>query len=268
MSTDEFLSVFAGRPDGAADPMVSARAAMRAPLPKRFYTQASVLAGDGVFQIGLDGRPVKTPAKRPLAVAHQALAEAMAAEWQAQQSHIDPAGMPLTCLVNAALDGVADQVEAVRDEIIRYSANDALCYRSEEPPRLAARQKEIWDPVLDWASAELGISLILAEGVIHRPQPAASIAAAGKAIAAVPAPLGLAALNALTTLTGSAMIALALAHGRLDADAAWAAAHVDEDFQIEVWGQDHEAQVRRANRRIQFDAAVQVLRSTGAIGSA
>jgi chaperone required for assembly of F1-ATPase len=261
MSTDEFLTTFAGRPEGAVDPMVSARAAMRGPLPKRFYKDVSVLAVEGAFQIGLDGRSVKTPAKRPLTVPERALAEALAAEWQAQGTHVDPSTMPLTCLVNAALDGVADQAVAVREEIVRYAGNDALCYRTTEPPRLSERQRLVWDPVLAWAKSELCIALALADGVIHVPQSPESLAAATKVVAAVPAPLALAALNTITTLTGSAIIALAVWHGHLDADAAWAAAHVDEDFQIEVWGQDHEAAVRRANRRIQFDAAVRVLKS-------
>lgn len=261
MSTDEFLNTFAGRPDGAVDPMVSARSAMRGPLPKRFYKQASVIAADGGFQIALDGKGVKTPVKRPLCVPHQALAGAIAAEWQVQDTHIDPSTMPLTCLVNAALDGVADQVEAVRGEIVRYAGNDALCYRTSEPPRLTGRQNLVWNPILAWARAELGLVLNLAEGVIHVAQPDESVAAAAKAVAAVPAPLALAALNTITTLTGSAIIALAVWRGHLDADAAWTAAHVDEDFQIDVWGQDHEAEVRRANRRIQFDAAVMVLKS-------
>jgi chaperone required for assembly of F1-ATPase len=261
MSTDEFLSTFAGRPDGAVDPMVSARSAMRGPLPKRFYKEASVVATEGGFQIALDGKGAKTPVKRPLSVPDQALAEAIAAEWQAQGSHIDPSAMPLTCLINAALDGVADQVEAVREEIVRYAGNDALCYRTSEPPRLTERQLRVWDPILAWVKAEHGIALHLAEGVIHVSQPEESIAAAAKAVAAVPAPLALAALNTITTLTGSAMIALAVWHGHLRADAAWAAAHVDEDFQIEVWGQDHEAAVRRASRRVQFDTAVLLLRT-------
>lgn len=261
MSTDEFLNTFAGRPDGAVDPMVSARAAMRGPLPKRFYKEAGVQAVADGFQITLDGRGVKTPAKRPLTVAGQELAEAVAAEWQAQETQIDPSTMPLTCLINAALDGVADQVEAVRDEIVRYAGNDMLCYRTAEPPRLAERQLKVWDPVLAWARAELGLHLHLAEGVMHIGQPEESLAQAQKAVTAVSVPLGLAALNTITTLTGSAVLALALHHNHLDADEAWNAAHLDEDFQIEVWGQDPEAEVRRANRRIQFDAAVKLLRS-------
>lgn len=261
MSTDEFLSTFAGRPEGAVDPMVSARAAMRGPLPKRFYSAVTVQPHGEMFQIALDGRGVKTPAKRALALPSSALAEAVAGEWAAQDSQIDPATMPITCLVNAALDGVADHVEAVRDEIQRYAGNDALCYRTQEPPRLAERQRLVWDPVLAWARAGLGIDLRLAEGVMHVAQGEAAMARARQAIAAVPAPLALAALQSITTLCGSAVLALALAHGHLDADAAWAAAHLDEDFQIEIWGQDHEAQVRRANRRGQFDAAVTVLRA-------
>lgn len=263
MATDEFLSTFAGRPEGAVDPMVSARAAMRGPLPKRFYAAVSVMPQGEAFQIVLDGRGVKTPAKRVLALPSSPLAKAVAAEWAAQATHIDPATMPITCLVNAALDGVADQAGAVRDEIVRYLGNDAVCYRTQEPPRLAERQKVVWDPILAFARDRLDLDLLLADGVMHVAQGTAAMAAARRAIASVPAPFALAALHGITTLAGSAVIALALMHGHLDADAAWAAAHLDEDFQIEVWGQDHEAEVRRANRRAQFDAAVTVLKYAG-----
>jgi chaperone required for assembly of F1-ATPase len=261
MSTDDFLNVFAGRPMGAVDPMMSARSNMRGNLPKRFYTDVAVIPAPEGFGIGLDGRPVKTPAKRLLTVPSRNVAEALAAEWRAQGERIDPSDMPLTCLVNAALDGVADQVEAVRAEIVAYAGNDALCYRAGDPPRLVDRQREVWDPILAWARSELGLRLVLAEGIMPVAQPMDSLAAAAVAVTEVPAPLGIAGLHSVTTLTGSAVLSLALWRRHLDADAAWDAGHLDEDFQIGVWGQDEEAAQRRASRRRQFDAAVLLLRN-------
>lgn len=263
MSTDDFLDIFGGRPMGAVDPMVSARSGMRNNLPKRFYTDVAVIPGPGGFGIGLDGRAVKTPAKLPLTVPSRVVAEALAVEWRAQAERIDPGDMPLTCLVNAALDGVEHNVDAVRAEIVAYAGNDALCYRAGDPPRLAERQCEMWDPILAWAKAELGLGLDLAEGIIHVTQPPESVAAAAVAVAGVPAPLALAGLHGVTTLTGSALLGLALWHGHLTPDAVWSAGHLDEDFQIEVWGEDHEASVRRTLRRRQFDAAVLVLHNPG-----
>ncbi len=262
MSTDAFLSLFSGRDDAApADPMKAAQGSMRNPLPRRFYSDAGTELRDGQWYLLLDGRPARTPAKRFLAVADRAVAVALAAEWQAQAEVIHAARMPLTRLLNAAIDGVALQAEAVRDEIVRYGGNDLICYRADAPAELVELQGEAWDPLLDWSRLHLGASLLTARGIVHALQPASAVKSIEDAVSGVPSPVPLAALSLVTTLTGSAVIALALALGRLDADEAWAAAHVDEDYQARIWGADDEAMARQANRRRDFDAAALVLAS-------
>jgi len=239
------------------DPVARARAAQRTPLPKRFYTEVSVGEGEGGFTILLDGRPVRTPARGLLRAPTRALAEAMAAEWAAQDTEINPFLMPLTRLVNVALDRVGPEAEAVRDEVVRYAGTDMLFYRADGPQKLVARQARSWDPVLDWMSGTHGARFFLSEGVQHVTQPADALArVAGR----VPLdPLRLAAIHSMTTLTGSALLALAVAEGALDVDAAWAAAHVDEDFNREQWGEDEIAARRRAARRTEMDAAARLL---------
>ncbi len=262
MSTDAFLSLFSGR-DAATpiDPMKAAQGSMRNALPRRFYTEAGTELRDGQWHLLLDGRPARTPAKRFLAVDDNTVAQALAAEWQAQDEVIHPAGMPLTRLLNAAIDGVALQAEAVRDEIVRYAGNDLICYRADTPAELVQLQGDAWDPLMAWVRSHLGASLLTARGIVHAQQPASAVKGIEGAVRNVAAPVPLAALSLVTTLTGSAVIALALALGHLDADAAWAAAHVDEDYQSRVWGADDEAIARHANRRRDFDAAALVLAS-------
>ncbi|MCO5092208.1 ATP12 family chaperone protein [Bosea sp. (in: a-proteobacteria)] len=259
MSTDDFLARFGASGTSRPDPVAAAQQAMRTSLPARFYKEGGVLTRDGLFHVALDGRTALTPARRPLAVATRAVAEALAAEWQAQGERIDPARMPLTRLVNSAIDGVADQEEAVRAEIVRYAGSDALCYRAGEPEALVARQNQIWQPILNGIEALVGARFLLAEGVVFAQQPEGTLAAIARQVAAIPAPLALAGVHAVMTLTGSAILALALAKGQIDADAAWDAAHLDEDYQTGIWGSDEEAAERRALRRREFDAAVLLL---------
>ncbi len=245
------------------DPLRAARESGRPPMPKRFYENAAAVpAGDG-FGVALDGRMVKTPAKQPLVVPARALAEALAAEWAGQGAQIDPAAMPLTRLVNSALDGVAAQMDAVEADVAKFAASDLICYRAGEPASLVAAQAAAWDPLLRFAKERLGARLVLAEGVMFAAQPEAAITA----IAArrprgggrrAGAPLRLAALHAMTTLTGSVVIALAVALREIDAAAGWAAAHVDEDYQLKTWGADAEALERRAVRRGEMAAAAQL----------
>ncbi|MBX3539030.1 MAG: ATPase [Chelatococcus sp.] len=224
-------------------------------LPKRFYTVAGVDARPEGFALVLDGRGARTPGRKPLQFPTQAMAEAVAAEWAAQDDVIDPRRMPLTRLANSAIDGVADNGEAVAAEVVRYAGSDLLCYRADHPEKLVARQVALWDPVLDWARAELGARFILAEGVMHVEQPAAALAAVAARVQRYPGPFALAALNVMTTLSGSVLLALAVAEGHLSPAEAWTAAHVDEDAQIEVWGEDEEASARREARWLDFAAA-------------
>jgi chaperone required for assembly of F1-ATPase len=171
--------------------------------------------------------------------------------------------MPLTGLANAAIDRVAPDPAAFAAGLARYADSDLLYYRAEQPPQLAERQAAAWDPLLDWARRRYDVHFEVTAGIMHRPQPAATVARLGEAVAAV-APFPLAALSPIVTLTGSLVVALALVEGATDADAVWTAAHVDEDWQAEMWGSDAEAVAARANRRREFDAAVGFLAATGA----
>ena len=169
--------------------------------------------------------------------------------------------MPLTRLANTIIDGVAAAQEQVAAEIRKYLASDLLFYRAESPAPLRARQAQHWDPVLAWARQALGADFKLGAGVVHVDQPAAALDAAGAALPRDPWPLG--ALHAATTLTGSTLIALALMRGVLSPEAAWQAAHVDEDWNMEQWGSDEIALKRRGFRFAEFNAAALVLRTLG-----
>lgn len=245
-------------PDEPRDPMKAAQNAMRPALPKRFYKQAAVEERDGGFQLVLDGRPAKTPAKNRLAAPTRALAAALAEEWNGVGAEIDPAAMPLTRIVNSAIDGVAPRREAVLADLAKYAGSDLVFYRAGEPERLVAAQGAAWDPILAWAREALGARFVLGEGVMHVAQPEAALAAVGDRLEAIGSPFRLAALHVMTTLTGSLLIALAHADGLLDVNAAWEAAHVDERHQERLWGEDEEALARRAAREAEFRAASRV----------
>lgn len=239
--------------------MEAARRAMRPPKRRRFYKHAAVAeTGDG-FAVLLDGRPARTPARKILAAPTRRLAEAITAEWEAQQEVIDPVRMPLTRLANAIIDGMLERPEPVAAEIAKYLGSDLVCYRAPSPRELMQRQERHWNPLLDWAREELGARFVLAEGMVHVAQPEGALAAARKAIPDDPWRLG--AIHSITTLTGSALIALALAHGRLSAEEAWAAAHVDEDWNMEKWGRDELAMQRRGFQFADFEAAVRLLQA-------
>ena len=242
--------------DPPVDPTESARRNMRA-LRRRFYKAAGVVEGTDGFEIALDGRPVRTPARHPLAFPNRALAEAAAAEWDAQGEFIDPAHMPLTRLANTIIDGVVTASDAVVAEVAKYLGSDLLFYRAEGPERLVERQRQLWDPVLKWAQDALGARFVTGAGVMPLLQPEQAVAAARAAIPRDPWRLG--AVHAATTLTGSALLALALARGVLTWEAAWTAANVDEDWNIELWGEDSLALERRTLRHAEMEAAAKVL---------
>jgi chaperone required for assembly of F1-ATPase len=237
------------------DPVRAARGHAKPALPRRFYTEAAVDEGPDGFRLTLDGRPANTPGRNPLRLPDRILAEAVAAEWGAQDTLIDPARMPLTRLANTAIDGVAPRLHAVADDLCAYAGTDLLAYRAADPERLVAAQAAVWDPILDWARDDLGARVILSEGVMHVEQPTGTVAALATAVRSVTDPFRLAGLHTLTTLTGSLLIALAVLRGRLTPAEAWAAAHVDETYQAAVWGRDAEAEARLEARRAEFDAA-------------
>jgi chaperone required for assembly of F1-ATPase len=240
-------------------PMHAAQKGMKPELPRRFYEQAGVVERDGLFVVALDGKVAHTPGKALLGFDKPEIAALLAAEWAVQGERIDPFAMPMTRIANSAIDGVHAAREAVIAEIASYGGSDFLCYRADGPEELVRRQQEAWDPVLDWGAGNLGAELGVTQGIVHRPQPAAALAAIREAVSTFD-DLGLASLHVVTTLTGSVLLALAVARGHLEAEAAWAAAHVDEDYQAEVWGADEEAQQRRAWRWREMEAAARLLR--------
>jgi chaperone required for assembly of F1-ATPase len=244
------------QPDSAA---AAARRAMRPAPRRRLHDNVATAAAAGRYAVQLDGKPIRTPAGRILAVPTATLARALAAEWDAQRDQIDPARMPLTRLVNSIIDAVSDRPDQVAAEVEKYLASDLVCYRAAAPSGLVERQGRHWDPILAWARETLGAPLRAAAGVIHLAQDEDALARARAAMPRDPWRLG--ALNTATTLTGSALIALALARARLSVDEAWEAAHVDEDWNMEQWGRDAVALERRAFRFAEFDAAATVLRS-------
>lgn len=244
------------------DPVSAARRGAGRSLRRRFYGAASAApprgAGEAGHTVQLDGKPARTPAGRLLAMPTAALAEAVATEWEAQSEVVDPAKMPLNRLANTIIDGVADSPGPVVSEIRKYLASDLLFYRAVDPPPLREREAQHWDPILAWAERDLGARFVTGEGILHVPQPDAALSAVGAAVPDDPWRLG--ALHAITTLTGSALLALAVARGRLLTEAAWQAAHVDEDWNIAQWGHDELAQQRRAFRLAEFEVAVRMLK--------
>jgi chaperone required for assembly of F1-ATPase len=242
------------------DPEEAVRRATRVPRRQRFYARAGVIEAPDGFVITLDDKPVRTPSGRILAAPNREIADGIVAEWDGQQETIDPLTMPLTRLANSIIDAVVDRVEAVTDDVAKYFGSDLMFYRAGHPEALVAREAAQWDPIVFWAADTLGAHFILAEGIVHVRQPDTAIAAAR---AALPTdPWSIAALHVVTTLTGSALLALALMRGVIDQDQAWAAAHVDEDWNIEKWGGDEEVAARRAARLVDFRAAATVLKST------
>jgi chaperone required for assembly of F1-ATPase len=239
------------------DPGEAVRRASKAPQRKRFYTEVGVGEAEGGFTVTLDGKPIKTPSGRVVVAPKRAIAEGIAAEWAAQQETINPLTMPLTRFANSVVQSVIDQAELVADDVAKYLGSDLVFYRAGHPEALKEREAAHWDPIVYWASETLGAHFMLAEGINHVRQPDAAIAAAR---AAFPGdPWSIAALHVVTTLTGSALLALALTHNVRDPADIWAAAHVDEDFNTEQWGLDDEVAARRAARAVDFDAATRII---------
>lgn len=241
------------------DPIKLARRDLKKALPKRFYKDVTVVPMQGGFGLHLDGRIVRTPAKAVLLVPTEALADVLAEEWRTQAEWIEPDSMPLTRLANSAIDGVAKTMAETAAEVAKFAESDLVCYRADEPDTLVEAQARAWDPVLAFARDSLGARFLCAEGVTFVEQPAPARAAVRDAVDAVAATpdgaLRLAALSVMTSLTGSVLLALAVAGGAYAAEAAWASAHVDEDFQMRHWGSDTEVLARRARRWRDMDAA-------------
>jgi chaperone required for assembly of F1-ATPase len=239
------------------DPHEAVRRTTRGAQRKRFYTSAGVIEAPEGVTVRLDDKVIRTPSGKALLVPNRAIADAIATEWTAQKEIIDITSMPLTRLANSVIDGVVDRGDAVADDVAKYFGSDLLFYRAGHPDALVAREAAAWDPVLFWAADTLGAHFMLAEGIVYVHQPDPAIAAAR---AALPDdPWAIAAVHIVTTLTGSALLALALLHGVLDQDQVWAAAHVDENWNIEHWGEDAEVAARREARLVDFRAAAYVI---------
>jgi chaperone required for assembly of F1-ATPase len=229
---------------------------------KRVYKSVEASAVDGGWGIALDGRKLRTPAKRDLRVPSKALAAAIAAEWDAQDPDIRPETMPLTRLVATAIDRTGEKRAEIVAEVANYAATDLVCYRAAHPPALAARQEAVWQKLIDWAAGRYDAGLAVTAGIVPTPQSPASL----KIYAAVVSALDdfrLTALQAATAACGSLVIALALLEGRLDADGAFAASQLDETFQLEAWGEDAEAAARRAALAEDIKAAARFLELLG-----
>jgi chaperone required for assembly of F1-ATPase len=260
--SDDRDSRSGGQPKPGALP---SRESVAKPLPRRFYKSVEVgpAAPDGSRAILLDGRAARTPGRRELRFASKALAEAVANEWDVQQTSIDPATMPLTRLVNTAIDGVEARMADVAADVVKYAGSDLLCYRADYPEGLAARQRVLWDPVLAWIAQHHGASFTVVTGLMPVAQPDEASQRIADAVAPLD-PLRLTALHVMTTLMGSALLGLAVIGGRLTPEAAWEAAHVDEDWQIAEWGEDAEATARRERRWHEMQAASALVRLAAA----
>ncbi|WP_101065500.1 ATP12 family chaperone protein [Roseovarius salinarum] len=219
--------------------------------PKRFWTTAEAAETDAGFAVRLDGRVVKTPAKRTLAVPTRALAEEIAAEWQAQGDKVDPATMPATRSANAALDKVVPQHAEVATMISAYGDTDLACYRADYPEGLAERQARAWDPLLDWVAREAGARLTPVSGVMHVPQDPRALARLDAWVRGMDA-FALTALHDLVGLSGSLVIGLAATRDVMTPEALWTASRIDETWQEEQWGTDEQAAAQAARKRSDF----------------
>lgn len=218
---------------------------------KRFWDEASVAEAEGGFTVLLDGRAVRTPAKAALILPTRQMAEAVAAEWAAQEGEIDPGSMPFTRSANAAIDKVRPQQAEVADMLADYGDSDLLCYRADAPQQLVDRQAEAWDPALDWAETALGVRLAPRVGIMHQPQDAVGQARLRAQVHALD-PFQLAAFHDLVSLTGSLILGFAAAQNWRDADTIWQMSRLDELWQEEQWGQDEEAQAAAELKRGAF----------------
>lgn len=225
---------------------------------KRFWKTAQVVGSDDGYSVQLDGRPVRTPAKALLEIPTPELAQAIAAEWDAQRGTVDPTTMPVTCAANAAIDRVATHRAEIVGMLAAYGDSDLTCYRAEQPQQLAERQAAAWDPLLDWAAAHFGARLVPVVGVMHQPQPAESCSRLAKPLAEMTA-FELAALYDLVSLSGSLVIALAASEEAMTIAELWTMSRIDEDWQAEQWGEDEEAKEQERVKRDAFFAAARFL---------
>jgi chaperone required for assembly of F1-ATPase len=222
---------------------------------KRFWKDVTITADRG---IALDGRPVRTPGRLALVLPTDALADAVAAEWRAVEGDIDPRTMPFTGLANSAIERIAPDPATFAAGLAAWGESDMLCYRADSPEPLVARQAAAWDPLLDWARTRYDVHFTVTVGIVHQPQPPATLARLGEAVTAR-TPFELAGLAPIVTIGGSLVAALALIEGAASTDAVWAAAELDEDWQAEQWGRDDLSLAALESRRRDFMAGARFL---------
>jgi chaperone required for assembly of F1-ATPase len=228
-------------------------------LPKRFYKEVDVARVDDGYAVTLDGRQVRTPGhKIPIFVPALSIAQTLAAEWVAQGEFIDPATMPMVRLINSAVESGEERIPEFRAEIGKFAAGDLLLYRADSPQELVADQEREWDGALIALARKFDVAFQPTIGIIHQEQPAETLRKFDLALENEGL-LSLTALVSITGITGSGLLAIGLLHGLFTPDQVWTAAHVDEDHQIRLWGEDEEASERRAKRRVEFDIAVAVV---------
>lgn len=231
---------------------------------KRFWNETTVAEAGGGFTVHLDGRGVKTPAKAALVVPSHGFAEAMAAEWDAQEEQVDPTTMPFTKMANSAIDNVSQNFDGVAAMLADYAGTDLLCYRADQPAELVARQAATWDPLLEWAAERFGARLNTGAGVMHVAQPEDAVARLGNQLRSL-TPFQLAATYDLVTIPGSLIMGLAAIHGQSDADSLWQAQRVDEDWQAEQWGVDEEAAEQAALKRAAYEFSFRAFGKLGEV---
>lgn len=219
--------------------------------PKVFWKTVGTDPVDGGFAVTLDGRPIRTPGKAPLVLPTRALAQMVAAEWQAQAGTVRPETMPATRMANTAIDRIPVQRADVVAHLAAYGGSDLICYRAESPAGLVARQAEAWDPLIDWAAHVFGARLAVGRGIVHVPQDPAALARLADLVGAQDS-FALAAFHDLVALSGSLVLALAVIHCARDPETAWALSRVDEEWQAEQWGRDEEAEDAAARKRAEF----------------
>lgn len=225
---------------------------------KRFYREVAVRADDaGGYAVALDDRPIRTPKREFLAVPTQQLAQKIAEEWIAQGEDIAPSTMPLTGMANASIDLIAPDIAAFAKPLAAFGESDLLCYRAPEAG-LAAVEAAGWNPILNWAETHYGVEFRLVTGIIHQPQPTATVAGLAEALASHNA-WRLAALSPLITIAGSLVIALAMVERAFDAESLWQAVTLDERWQEEKWGVDDQALAARNRKMAEWHAAAQFL---------
>lgn len=228
-------------------------------LPKRFYKDVDVARVETGYVVTLDGKQTRTPGRKlPIIVPALSIAQTMASEWAAQEKYIDPTTMPMVRLINSAVESGEDNVPAFRAEIGKFAGNDLLLYRADTPQELVADQELHWDGALVTLARHFDVAFQPTIGIIHQPQPAPTLTKLDAALKGQDL-LALTALVSITGITGSGLLAIALLHQLLTPEQVWTAAHVDEDHQIRLWGEDEEARERRAKRRVEFDTAVAVV---------